>query len=122
MMSDWFKWLKEHCTIKLKAPMNVSNPFTPTTQEDPRTIETIKRTRASIKKQEVSMNMRALKSHSAECNDSWTCTNDPCFKIEPDKIVSEARASQDELTRYNKQRKKNKQRLTDMKKAQVKKS
>jgi hypothetical protein len=117
-----FEWFKRILNLKSKAVCSPLHPYTPTTQEDPRTIETIKRTRASIKKQEVSMNMRALKSHSAECNDSWTCTNDPCFKIEPDKIVSEARASQDELTRYNKQRKKNKQRLTDMKKAQVKKS
>ena len=117
-----FEWFKKILNLKSKVVCSPLNPFTPTTQEDPRTIETIKRTRASIRNQEVSMNMRALKAHSAECNDTWTCTKDPCFKIEPDKIISEARASQEELSRYNKQRKRNKQRLVDMRKTPVNKA
>lgn len=117
-----FEWFKNILNLKSKAICTTINPFTPTTQEDPRTIETIKRTRGSIKQQEVSMNMRALKAHSADCKDSWTCVADPCFILEPDKIVSEHRADQSDLTRYNKQRKLNKQRLASMKKAPARKS
>jgi hypothetical protein len=122
MMSDWFKWLKEHCTIKLKAPMNVSNPFTPTTQEDPRTVQSIKRTRAAFKQQEVSMNMRAMKAHAAECNDTWTCSAEPCFIIEPDKIVNVEQASEKEVMRFNSIASKNKRILRSMNKARQKKS
>jgi hypothetical protein len=117
-----FEWFKRILNLKSKAVCSPLHPYSPTTQEDPRVMESIKRTRASIKQQEISMNMRALKSHAAECNDTWTCTKDPCFILEPDKIVSEARATQEEISRYNKQRKKNKQRLNNMKKAPVRKS
>jgi hypothetical protein len=117
-----FDWLKKIFGLKLNAICTPLHPYSPTTQEDPRTVETVKRTRASIKNQEVSMNMRALKSHALDCNDVWTCTADPCFKLEPDKIVSVSRASQDELTRYNKTRKRHKKVLSEIKKTPVRKS
>lgn len=178
-MFDWFEWLKEHCTIKLKAPLNFSEeslsnkseplcsmcklykpvitkdmgdefcftcvvkrakevldlgkpkyrssinlntPYTPTTQEDPRTVESIKRTKAAFKQQEVSMNMRALKAHAAECNDPWTCTSEPCFIREPDKIVNVEQASEKEVMRFNSVGARNKRILRNMNKARQKKS
>ena len=96
-----FDWFRKIINLKSKAVCTTLNPITPTTQKDPLNLA-IKRTRASIKQQEISMNMRALKAHAAECTHTSTCTEDPCFKIEPDKIVSEARATQEELSRYNK--------------------
>ncbi len=61
-----------------------------TPQEDQSTQDTIKRVRASMKKQQQDMNTRALKSHDPSCSDVFNCRKDPCFVWAPDKIVSES--------------------------------
>ena len=65
-------------------------PLIPTIQEDPRFQESIKRTRKTFEQQWEQMNARALKAHSPECPDPWTCTKENCFKFEPDKIVKQS--------------------------------
>ena len=62
-------------------------PIIPTIQEDPRFRESVKKTRKVFEAQWEEMNARALKAHSPECPDPWTCTKEKCFKFEPDKIV-----------------------------------
>jgi len=106
-MFDWFNWVKEKCCIKIKPTFNPTSPIAPSTQEDPRTIQSIKNTREAFKKQEVSMQIRAMKSHSSGC-DVFNCHKDPCFIPEPDKVVNTETVSAD---RYNTIRKKNMKRM-----------
>jgi hypothetical protein len=113
-----FEWLKRFCEIKIKSGSPI-NPFTPTTQEDPRVHEAIKRTRKQFKQQEASMNARALKAHASDCFDNWTCEKDKCFVIEPDKIVAQALASEAEVARVSDNFKKNKAILKNMSKTRV---
>ena len=47
----------------------------------------IKKLRKSIEQQLEDAKIRALKSHAPECSDMWKCTDSPCFKRSPDKIV-----------------------------------
>ena len=56
-------------------------------QEDPKSHESIKRTRKAFMEQEEQMKARALKPHSYDCPDPFTCTKNPCFIYEPDKII-----------------------------------
>ena len=109
-----FEWIKNLFSFKVKPLINPNTPFAPSVQEDPRTIQSVKNTRSAFKQQETEMQFRAMKAHSAECDDSFTCTSDPCFKIEPDKIVKSETVSAD---RYNKIRKKNMKLLKGMKKS-----
>jgi len=84
-MLKWF--LKLFDTLSVKPIVSIRNPIAPTVQEDPATEAAIKRTRASFRKQERAMNIRALKPHSASCKDPLTCMKTKCFKPSPDKIV-----------------------------------
>lgn len=77
------KWLQS----KTKYRVSSDNVFTPTLQEDPRHQESLKRTRKTFEDQQQQMDTRAMKAHAADCPDPWTCTRNPCFKWEPDKIV-----------------------------------
>jgi hypothetical protein len=79
------KWLQN----KTRYSASSENIFTPSLQEDPRTQESIKKTRKAFEAQQEQMSARALKQHAADCPDPWTCTKSPCFKWEPDKIVGE---------------------------------
>lgn len=108
-----FDWIKNLFSFKVKPLINPNTPFAPSVQEDPRTIQSVKNTRSAFKQQATEMQFRAMKAHSAECDDSFTCTSDPCFKREPDKIVKSETVSAD---RYNKIRKKNMKLLKGMKK------
>ena len=116
---DFFKRILE---VKMKTGFNPVNPIAPTTQEDPKVHESIKRTRASIKQQETQMNMRALKAHSFDCLDPLSCEKDVCFIREPDKIVHVEVASDKEQSRFSEIQRKNKERLRRMKRSQVRKS
>ena len=79
-----------HTKRPFKLIKQESMPFAPTMQEDPRTIESIRRTRKTFEAQWTEMSARALKAHSPECPDPWTCTKENCFKFEPDKIVKQS--------------------------------
>jgi len=79
------KWLQS----KTRSKVIHSDFITTSTQEDPRTLESIKQARKSFDEQQQQMQMRALKAHSADCKDPWTCTKSPCFVRMPDKIVGE---------------------------------
>lgn len=46
-----------------------------------------KRIQKVFEDQAQTMRAMATKPHSAECEDSFTCTKSPCFVFEPDKIV-----------------------------------
>lgn len=83
-LSDLFKFRDEGGEVKIRLR---DNPINPTTQEDPRTQETIKRVRKAFKEQERDIQVRALKPHSAVCKDPLACKTKKCFKWEPDKIV-----------------------------------
>lgn len=113
--------LEEKPQKKYRLNQNIDMPVSPSVQEDPRVHESIKRTRSAFKQQQCAMDMRAMKSHAAECNDPWTCVADPCFVIEPDKIVNKQLASQAELDRYNDIRKKNRTRYKKMNKVRASK-
>lgn len=115
-----FEWIKNLFCFKVKPTFNPTTPFAPSVQEDTRSIEAVKRTRAAFRKQEFQMQARAAKAHSAECNDMWTCVADPCFIVEPDKIVSTSYAPQSEVDRYNEILKRNRKRYKKMTKARVK--
>jgi hypothetical protein len=116
-----FDWIKNLFNFKIKPTFNPTSPITPATQEDPRTIQSIKNTRKAFEQQKTQMQRRALKSHAAECNDPWTCIADPCFRYEPDKIISVQDASEDEIVRMYAQRRLNQERLKGMKKSRIKK-
>lgn len=109
-----FDWLKNLFSFKVKPTFNPSSPYTPAVQEDPRSIESVKRTRQAFKQQEVAMQFRAMKAHAADCPGVMDCTADPCFIHEPDKIVGKETVSAE---RYNKIRKKNMKLLKGMKKS-----
>lgn len=83
-MLDW---------IKTKTLIYNGGTFTPvvekTYQSDVRTKEAIKRVRKAFKAQESAMNARALRAHDSKCPDMLTCKKKKCFKLEPDKIVSD---------------------------------
>lgn len=118
-----FEWLKKFCEIRIKsASCTPINPIAPTTQEDPRFHESIKRTRAAFKQQEVEMGMRALKPHDASCKDILNCKKRICFKPEPDKIVNIEAASDQEVARRKKTEFRNKAILKRMSKTRVRKS
>ena len=108
-----FGWIKNLFCFKVKTLTNLQTPFTPSAQEDPRTIESVKNTRKAFKQQETAMQFRAMKAHAADCDDTFTCSAEPCFKREPDKIVGKETVSANE---YNKRRKKNMKLLKGMKK------
>lgn len=107
-----FDWIKNLFCFKVKPILNPTTPFTPTTQEDPRTIQSVKNTRSAFKQQEVSMQFMAMKAHASGC-DVFNCKAEPCFIQEPDKIVKTETVPAD---RYNKIRKKNMKLLKGMKK------
>lgn len=44
--------------------------------------------RKAFEEQRKQMSLRAMKAHSADCGDTWTCTKESCFIPIPDKIVS----------------------------------
>ena len=111
-----FEWIKNLFAFKVKPLINTTTPFTPSTQEDPRTVQSVKNTRKAFKDQQVAMQFRAMKAHAADCDDTFTCTSEPCFKIEPDKIVNKETVPAD---RYNKIRKKNMKLLKGMKNKQT---
>lgn len=77
------RWLQD----KTKSKVIQLEVFSPVEQEDPRTQESIKRTRKTFEEQQQQMQARAMKAHAADCPDPWTCKKNPCFKWEPDKIV-----------------------------------
>jgi hypothetical protein len=83
-----FKWIKSLFFPEQSRTTLRDTPLSPQVQEDPRTQEAIKRTRAAFKEQEQAMNTRALKPHSAACKDPLACKTKKCFKWAPDKIVS----------------------------------
>ena len=56
-------------------------------ESDPISQDSIKIADRIFESQWESLNTRVLKPHSGECVDSWTCTKEPCFNVEPDKIV-----------------------------------
>ena len=56
-------------------------------QEDTRDKATRKRVRKAIEQQQEAMNARALVAHDPSCKDPLTCTKNPCFIRETDKIV-----------------------------------
>jgi len=60
-----------------------------THQVDQRDIETRKRVKKAFEAQSVQMQSRAMKAHDPSCKDLDTCKKRKCFKVEPDKIVSE---------------------------------
>lgn len=84
-----FKFIRESLShIGFKANYTPTNSISiPETvkEQDHRAIK--ERVRKAFEQQEKEMKMRAFKQHSASCPDNWTCRADPCFIIEPDKIV-----------------------------------
>lgn len=60
----------------------------PTVQTDVRIKKTRMRVRKSIDDQLKSRQVFAMKPHGADCIDILSCTRNPCFIREPDKIVS----------------------------------
>jgi hypothetical protein len=115
-----FEWIKNIFCFRVKPTFNPTTPLSPVVQEDTRSIEAIKRTRAAFRKQEFEMQARAAKAHASECNDMWTCVADPCFIREPDKIVSTSYAPPEEVDRYNEILKRNRKRLKKMTKVRIK--
>jgi len=79
------KWLQK----KTRYTISSQDIFSPVEQEDPRTQESIKRTRKNFEEQQEQMQARAMKPHAFDCPDPWTCKKSPCFIWEPDKIVGE---------------------------------
>lgn len=80
-----FKRIKDFFRGKsINTEIQIFNPKAPMTQENP----VVSRVKESFKQQEQEMQMRALKPH--QCNDPLTCTKDPCWEFEPDKIVGES--------------------------------
>lgn len=59
-----------------------------TEQENPRDAATRKRVREAFKAQEQQMQSRAMKAHSADCEDPLTCKKRICFVWKPDQIVN----------------------------------
>jgi len=109
-----FDWIKNIFSFKVKPTFNTTSPFVAISQEDPRKIQSVKNTRKAFKDQQQAMQMRAMKAHAAECDDTFTCTAEPCFKWESDKVVKTETVAADE---YNKRRKKNMKLLKGMKKS-----
>ena len=79
------KWLQH----KTRYTASSAQIFSPSLQEDPRTQESIKRTRKGFEDQQQQMDARAMKPHAFDCPDPLTCTKSPCFIWKPDKIVGE---------------------------------
>jgi hypothetical protein len=61
--------------------------YSPLAQEDTRDAAVKRSVRDQIDRQWQAMNARALKCHDPKCLDPWTCTKNPCFVYEPDKIA-----------------------------------
>jgi hypothetical protein len=59
----------------------------PTAQEDTRDTLARKRVNKVFDDQWETIQARAQKAHDPQCEDSWTCTKDVCWKFVPDKIV-----------------------------------
>jgi hypothetical protein len=74
--------------FKFSHGIKTKDIFSPVAQEDTRDAATRKRVAESIERQWEQLSARALKAHAADCPDPWTCKRNPCFKWEPDKIVS----------------------------------
>ena len=88
-MSKLKKFLNELITTQNTENSNIPfEKYTKTTQEDARQRETSKRVGAIFEQQAAQLGARAFIAHEIGC-DEWTCTKNPCWKWEPDKIVSE---------------------------------
>lgn len=108
-----FEWIKDLFSFKVKPLINHTTPFTPTVQEDPRTVQSVKNVRKAFEQQAFEIEVRARKAHAAECDDTFSCTAEPCFIREPDKIVKTETVSAES---YNERRKRNMKRIKDMNK------
>lgn len=88
-MSKLKKFFNELITTQNTENSNIPfEKYTKTTQEDARQRETSKRVGAIFEQQAAQLGARAFIAHEIGC-DEWTCTKNPCWKWEPDKIVSQ---------------------------------
>lgn len=101
------KYVRSNKIIDTEMPIAVSDA-----QQDPASVETIKRVRKSFKEQQQAMDARALKAHEISCDDFLTCAKDTCFIQEPDRVVGTEvvtfRLSKDRIQARNELMNKNK--------------
>jgi hypothetical protein len=77
-------------------------------QEDTRDKATRKRVRKAIEQQWDAINARAYVRHDPSCKDPLTCTKDPCFIQESDKIVGKPiKVKNKRVARLEKEKEKN---------------
>lgn len=80
---DWVK--SKQITVTLEDPIK---PTHKTVVSDIRDQQAKKRFNKQYDAQEQQIKAMALSSHGYSCHDPSTCTKDPCFIREPDKIVA----------------------------------
>lgn len=73
--------------IKIKPNGHMDLMSTRTEQEDPRTVESIKRVKKTFEQNKELINARALKPHSFDCEDNLMCDKDNCWQFVADRIV-----------------------------------
>lgn len=71
--------------------ISISLKASPIGIEDEKAVEQRKRIDAVFRDQEHHLQSKALMAHSIDCDDPVFCMKQPCFKWEPDKIVSEVK-------------------------------
>lgn len=84
-----FKKIKDWFISKSLVCDDVITSSIKTEQVDQRDIETRKRVKKAFEQQEHAIKCRAIKAHDPSCSDVILCKKRKCFKVEPDKIVSE---------------------------------
>ncbi|HVW99237.1 MAG TPA: hypothetical protein VHA52_02185 [Candidatus Babeliaceae bacterium] len=71
--------------------MPTSNQSNPLSHVDIVAVDENRELKESIRKQfaeqEQAMQIRSFKAHGPSCPDNWTCKKEPCFIIEPDRII-----------------------------------
>jgi len=85
----WLNKIKQAmATIGLKTvDIKIRSHVAPIVSEDEAAVRQRERINQLFIKQQNNLNTTALIPHAADCHDNWTCTRQPCFKWEPDKIV-----------------------------------
>lgn len=79
-----------HTAPDLFTPVSHTITPEPVVQTDVRAKKIRMRVRRSIDKQLKQTHQYAQKPHGAECPDIFFCKRNPCFRREPDKIVSKS--------------------------------
>jgi hypothetical protein len=102
-VTDIYAQNKHHDQSSLKN----ASLMTDMVQENARDKEAVKRVRASIKEQQQSMDVRALKPHDPTCLDPISCTKDKCFVFKPDIISRINTPTKAELAKIKRNIKKN---------------